>query len=317
MKNKTYFITGGAGFIGSNLAYELSKDKNNKIKIYDNLNTGKLKNIKELLHKPNVEFIEGDILDFEKLSKSIQCIDFCFHLAAIPSVQKSIKDPKFTNKINVMGTLNILIAAKEKEVKRVIYSSSAAVYGDLNKKIVSEDEKLNPLSPYALEKITSEKYCKLFYKLYGLETICLRYFNVFGEMQDIDSEYSGVISLFLNNALKNKEIKIYGDGEQTRDFIYVKDVVNANILATKTTKGIGECYNIASGKSISINNLVKKIRTNITSNSNLIYAEHRKGDIKESYADISKAKKILKYAPTYSFDCGLKNTIKYIKTSHQ
>lgn len=309
MKNKKVVVTGGAGFIGSHLAEELAK--NNEVIIIDNLSTGKIGNIQHLLELDNVSFIKGDVRDLELLKKSFENADYVFHQAAIPSVPRSIKDPISTNEVNVNGTLNVLIAARDCDVKKVVYASSSSVYGDSPTLPKKESMLPNPLSPYAVSKLTGEYYCKVFSILYGLKTICLRYFNVYGPRQDPSSQYAAVIPKFISRILNNKPPIIYGDGKQTRDFTFVKDVVYANILAAETqAQGI---FNIATGKRISIHDLAHKIMNIIGKHLNIIYDKPRPGDIRDSLADISKAIAKINYKPKYSLDKGLEVTIKWFQ----
>ena len=300
-------VTGGAGFIGSNLTEELAKT--NEVIIIDNLSTGRIENIKELINKSNVKFIEGSITDLKLLKETFKDVDYVFHQAAIPSVPRSVKNPIATNEANVNGTLNVLIAAKEYGVKKVIYASSSSVYGDTPILPKKEEMKPNPLSPYAVSKLAGEYYCKVFSVVYGLKTVCLRYFNVYGHKQDPNSEYAAVIPKFITRVIQNKSPIIYGDGKQTRDFTFVKDVVQANILATKSNaEGV---FNIAGGKRISINDLAKKIMDIIVVKIDPIYDKPRPGDVRDSLADIEKAEKELGYKPEYDLEKGLKETIKW------
>ena len=297
-------ITGGAGFIGSNLAEELSKEKDNEVIIIDDLSTGKIENIKGL----NIRFVEGSITDLNLLKSIFKDVDYVFHQAAIASVQKSIEDPKRTDEVNAKGTLNVLIAARDGGVKKVVYASSSAVYGDTPKLPKREDMTPNLLSPYAITKLIGEYYCKVFDEVYGLKTVSLRYFNIYGPRQDPHSDYAAVIPRFINRVLENKPPMIYGDGEQTRDFTFVKDVVRANILAIRSdATGV---YNIASENRISINELANIIIKFLEKNLIPIYNDPKEGDVKHSFGDISKAKRDLDYEPRYSFKEGLKRTIK-------
>ena len=292
-------ITGGAGFIGSNLAEELSKGKDNEVIIVDDLSTGKIENIKSL----NVKFIKGSVTDLNLLKSVLKDVDYVFHLAAIASVQKSIEDPKETDEVNAKGTLNVLIAARDSGVKKVIFVSSSAVYGDIPELPKREDMVPNLLSPYAVTKLLGEYYCKVFNDVYGLKTISLRFFNVYGPKQDPYSDYAAVIPKFINMVLENKPPVIYGDGRQTRDFTFVKDVVMANILAMRSdATGV---YNITNGNAISINELAEIIINIIEKNLKPIYKVQREGDIKHSLGNISKARKDLGYEPKYSFDKGI------------
>mgnify|MGYP000394964556 CR=1 FL=1 len=232
MKNKKVIVTGGAGFIGSHLAEELAES--NEVVVIDNLCTGKLENIKHLIDNEKIVFKKGDIRDLVFLRREFEGADYVFHQAALPSVPRSIEDPALTNGVNVNGTLNVLIAAKDCEVKKIVYASSSSIYGDTPILPKKEGMLPNPLSPYAVSKLTGEYYCKAFSVVYGLKTVCLRYFNVYGPRQDPTSQYAAVIPRFITRILDNKPPIIYGDGRQTRDFTYVKDVAIANILAAET-----------------------------------------------------------------------------------
>lgn len=306
IKNKKVVITGGAGFIGSNLAEEVAKD--NVVIIIDDISTGKIENIKDLIKKENVNFVKGSITDLNILQRTFRNVDYVFHQAAIPSVPRSVKDPITTNEVNVKGTLNVLIASRDNNVKKVVYASSSSVYGDTPELPKRENMKTNPLSPYAITKLTGEYYCEIFSEIYGLSTISLRYFNVFGPKQDPLSEYAAVIPKFIKRVLENKPPIIYGDGEQTRDFTFVKDVVRANILAAESKEN--GVFNIASGKRITINELAKKIMEILEKDMEPIYENPRKGDIRHSLADISKAK-VLSYKPEYNLENGLKHMIRW------
>jgi UDP-glucose 4-epimerase len=303
-------ITGGAGFIGSNLAEELSKEKDNEVITVDDLSTGRIENIQTLgKFNQNIKFVNGSVTDLDLLRGIFKDVDYVFHQAAIPSVPRSVKDPIASNNANVNGTLNVLVAAKDCGVKKVIYASSSSVYGDTPKLPKREDMMPNPLSPYAVTKLMGEYYCEVFNEVYGLKTVSLRYFNVYGPRQDPYSDYAAVIPRFINRVLENKPPVIYGDGEQTRDFTFVKDVVKANVLAAKSdANGV---YNIAYGNRISINELANVIMKLIGRNLTLIYDAPREGDVKHSLGDISKAKKNLGYEPRYSLEKGLQGTIEW------
>ena len=309
MKNKCIIITGGAGFIGSNLVRAL--EKYNTVKVIDNLSTGYLKNIKDLINNTKIEFIKGNITNLNFLQKTFKDVDYVFHLAAIPSVPRSIINPIKSNHANINGTLNVLIAAKDNNVKKVIYSSSSSVYGDTPTLPKKEDMKPCPLSPYAVGKLTSEYYCQVFTEVYYLPTICLRYFNVYGPHQDKKSEYAAVIPKFITSVLNNNSPVIFGNGKQTRDFTFVKDAVNANILAAKSKEtGV---FNIAYGKRISINKLAKSIMNIIGKQIKPKYTAPRSGDILHSLADISKAKRKLGYVPKIEIKEGLEETITWFQ----
>jgi len=299
-----YLVTGGAGFIGSNLCGEMLK-RGYSVRVFDNLFSGCEENLNEF--RGDIDFIKGDIRDIDVLSKAAKGAEFILHQAAIASVQASIKDPKLNCQVNLEGTLNVLCAARDAGVKRVVLASSAAVYGSSEVLPKKETMSTKPLSPYAVSKIAGEVYADIFSKLYGLETVCLRYFNVFGPKQNPKSEYSGVISIFAE-AIANGSIPvIYGDGEQTRDFVYVENVVEANLLAAKSVKvGHGETINIAAEERVSLNKLVQIIG-NLAGRD--IKPEHRparSGDIRHSQADISFAKELLGYEVKVGLEEGLK-----------
>jgi len=283
MKNKKVIVTGGAGFIGSHLVDELVKEGADVL-VIDNLSTGKKENL-----NPKSKFFKLDIKDLKKIKPVFKGVGFVFHLAAVASVQYSIDYPKETNDINVGGTLNVLLASKEAEVKRVIFSSSSSVYGDVKKLPTDESCLISPKSPYALQKYIGERYCKLFSEIYEQETVCLRYFNVYGERQNPDGAYASVIAKFLDMKKKKTPLTITGDGKQTRDFVYVKDVARANILAAISKKvGRGECINIGSGKGYSVNEVAKII------GGSQKYIPSRI-EPKKSLANISLAKKLLNW----------------------
>ncbi len=294
-------ITGGAGFIGSNLAEALAQ--NNQVVVIDDLSTGRPENLAGI----KITLIKGSILDLDLLKLAFQGVTCVFHQAAIASVQKSIQDPVGTSRVGIEGTLNVLVAAMDAGVKKVVYASSAAVYGDSPQLPKKEEMRPQPKSPYAVSKIAGEHFCQTFHDLYGLETAALRYFNVFGPRQDASSEYSGVISKFISALANGVQPMIYGDGEQTRDFVYVKDVVRANILASRSGSGV---YNIASGKRTSLNQLLAIIGKIIGRDPRPKYGNSRPGDIRDSLADISHAMEI-GYRPEYSLEKGLEETIKW------
>ena len=305
MKNKVVVVTGGVGFIGSNLVEELTKD--NEVIVIDDLSTGKRENIDE----SKVEFVQGSITDLEHLKKVFEDVDYVFHQAAIPSVQRSVENPLATNEVNVKGTLNVLIAAKVNGVKKVIYASSSSVYGDTPELPKRENMSPNPLSPYAVSKLSGEYYCNAFSEVYDLKTVCLRYFNVLGPKQNPSSEYAAVIPKFITRVMRKQPPIIYGDGNQTRDFTFVKDVVRANILAMeRDAKGI---FNVAYGKRTSINELASKIMGTVSLEMEPVHDKQRPGDIRHSLADISLAKDKLGYKPKYSLEEGLEETIKWFQ----
>lgn len=307
-----YIVTGGAGFIGSNIAKELVK-QGETVKVIDNLSTGFEKNLAGIIDK--IEFVKGDIKDLDFLQKEFNGFDYVLHQAALCSVPRSINDPILSNANNIDGTLNVLVAARDQKIKRLVYASSSSVYGDQPVDFKVETLPINPMSPYALNKYAGERYTQLFYKLYGLETVCLRYFNVFGPSQDPNSQYSAVIPLFIGKMLKGESPVILGDGEQSRDFTYVQNNVEANILAATATGGAGEVINIACGTSISLNELVQLINEELGTSIKPIYQESRPGDVKHSKADIAKAKDLIGYEPKVGFKEGLKETVKWYKNN--
>lgn len=307
-----YLVTGGAGFIGSNIVRTLV-ERGESVRVLDNLSTGKLKNIEPYLKK--IEYIEGDFTDLEIAKKAVSGVDYVLHQGAIPSVPRSIDDPIKTNNANIIGTLNMLIAARDAGVKRFVYAASSSAYGDSPTMPKVETMPTAPKSPYAIQKLTGEQYCQNFYKIYGLETVCLRYFNVFGPNQDPTSVYSAVIPLFIKKILNGESPIILGDGKTSRDFTFVDNNVEANLRACIAPKEcVGEVINIACGHEISLTELVEKINSVLGKKVSPIYKEERKGDVKHSLADISKAKKLLGYEPIVNFDEGLKRTVEHLKS---
>ena len=306
MKNKKVVITGGLGFIGSHLTEKLCED--NLIVIIDNQSTGKTENIKHL-NLSKIDTTIGDITSIN-LNEIFDGADYVFHEAAVTSVQKSVDDPFTSNEVNITGTLKVLEAAKNTGVKKVVIASSSAVYGETESLPLSEDDPVNPLSPYAVGKTTGELYCNVFSQIYGLPTISLRYFNVFGPRQDPQSQYAAVIPIFIDKILKNESPVIYGDGEQSRDFISVKDIVAANIWAAESK--LTGAFNIGLGKSTTINQLVEMINEIIGKDIKPVYEKERPGDIKHSLADVSKAKSS-GYDPKADFKEELKETVEWFK----
>ena len=307
-----YLVTGGAGFIGSNIVKEII-NRGEFARVLDNFSTGKRENISEFEGNKNFELIEGDIRSYHTVREAVKGTDYILHQAALPSVPRSIKDPLTTNDVNINGTLNILEAAKEFKVKRVVYASSSSVYGNSKVSAKNEDMPVNPLSPYALSKYTAERYMQIYYNLYGVETVCLRYFNVFGPNQDPNSEYSAVIPKFIKSIIKSESPIIYGDGTQSRDFTYVKNNVEANLLACKAENVVGRVYNIACGKSYSLNELVSEISLILNKNIKAKYETERIGDIKYSQADITKIQNEMGFKPVIEFKEGLRETIKFLR----
>lgn len=310
MKGINAVITGGAGFIGSNLARTLAKDYN-EIIVIDNLSTGSLKNIEDLIKNRKIRFIRGDITNLRFLNKVFKDIDYVFHEAAVVSISKSIEDPVTTNNVNIGGTLNVLLAARNNSVKKVVYASSCAVYGDSSELPLKENMQPKPLSSYAVSKLAGEHYCQLFSKLYGLPTVSLRYFNVYGMRQSPLIEYAAVIPRFITQVLNNKPPVIYGDGKQTRDFVFIEDVVHANVKAAETK--VTGVFNIGSGKHVSINDLAKLIIKISDKQLNPIHSDPQPKDIKHSLADVSKAREKLHYRPKTKLKNGLKETMKWFQ----
>ena len=305
-----YLVTGGAGFIGSNIVEELLK-RNYTVRVLDNFSTGKRENLKEF--QKDIELIEGDIRSFHIVQKAVKGIDVILHEAALPSVPRSINDPITSNEVNVVGTLNILDAAKENNVKRVVYASSSSVYGDNPELPKHEGMMPNPLSPYAVSKLAGEKYCQVYSRLYGIETVILRYFNVFGPRQDPNSEYSAVIPKFIKLISNNQRPTIYGDGTQSRDFTYVANVVEANILAATKNIESGIVMNCACHGQVTLNSLIRELNELLNKEVNPIYTEPRHGDIKHSFANIDLIEKKLGFSPSVEFKEGLKQTVNYFE----
>jgi nucleoside-diphosphate-sugar epimerase len=309
----TVLVTGGAGFIGSNLAEELI-NQGAKVKIIDNLITGFRENLEEI--NGDFEFIEADLNDGAKLSQALENVEIVFHQAAVPSVPRSVENPAETHDACVNATFNLLLKSKEAGVRRVVYAASSSAYGDQEISPKVETMRPEPLSPYAVAKLVGEYYAQVFYRSYGLETVCLRYFNVFGPRQNPSSQYSGVISRFVDALAKDGQPIIYGDGNQTRDFTYVANVVNANLKAAQTDKGIGEVINTANGEAISLNELYKVLQGLLEKQHIQIrYEAPRKGDIVHSLADNSKAVECLGYEKIIGLEDGLSKTIDWWRNS--
>lgn len=306
----TYLVTGGAGFIGSNIVMELLR-QGQKVRILDNFSTGKRENITKFLS--DIELIEGDLRDFGMVKKAVDGVEFVFHQGALPSVPRSVEDPISSNQVNVDGTLNVLVAAKESGVKRVVYASSSSVYGDNPVSPKVEDMSPNPLSPYAVTKLVGEEYCNVFSKIYGLEAVSLRYFNVFGPNQDPDSAYAAVIPKFIRAMINEESPTIFGDGLQSRDFSYIANVVKANLLAMKAWDVSGEVFNIACQKRHTLLDLVELLNNILNTNIKPVHTDARPGDIKHSLADIDKAKNKLGYETEVEFKKGLEKTVLWFK----
>lgn len=314
-----FLITGGAGFIGSNLVEYLLKYGAGKVRVLDNFATGLRKNLEPFLINPNFELIEGDIRDLETCRTASKGIDFIFHQAALGSVPRSINDPITSNEVNVSGFLNMLVAAKDENVKRFTYAASSSTYGD-SKDLPKVENKIGkPLSPYAVTKYVNELYADVFSNLYGLELIGLRYFNVFGQRQDPNGAYAAVIPKFVSQLLDHESPVINGDGEFSRDFTYIDNVVQMNILSALTTnkEAINQVYNVAYGERTTLNELIDNLKENLAVydkevlDVQVIYGPNRRGDIPHSLASIDKAKSLLNYTPRFSIETGLKEAVSY------
>jgi UDP-glucose 4-epimerase len=303
-----YLVTGGAGFIGSHLV-EALVNKGQDVRVLDNFLTGKRENLAEFHEQ--IDLMEGDIREFSTCERAVKGVDYVLHQAALPSVPRSIEDPVKTNAINVAGTVNLLVASKDAGVKKFVFASSSSVYGDDPNLPKKEGREGVPLSPYAVTKFVGEKYMRVFSEIFGLGTVSLRYFNIFGPRQDPKSQYAAVIPNFVTKVIGDISPTIFGDGEQSRDFTYVANVVKANLLAAQSEDISGEVFNIACGDRITVNTLFGKIRQFFQKDIDPLYDEPRPGDILHSFADIEKAKKLIKYDPDVSFDEGLEKTIRW------
>jgi len=305
-----YLVTGGAGFIGSHLTEELIR-RGHRVRVVDSLVTGKRSNLD---HIPGVDFMEADLADLDSARAAVEGCEYVLHQAAIPSVPRSVKDPITSNRANVDATLNTLVAARDGGVKRLVFAGSSSAYGDTPVLPKHEGMPSNPLSPYALQKLVGEQYLQMFTQLYGLETVTTRYFNVFGPRQDPSSPYSGVISVFSKALLENRPPTIYGDGEQTRDFTYIANVVDGVLRAATAPNVSGSVINLATGARISLNQLFRALRDLLGSSVKVNYAPVRSGDVKDSQADISRARKLLGYEPLVSFEEGLRRTVEWYRS---
>src|ERR1700692_4220405 len=303
-----YLITGIGGFIGSSLARALLS-RGEQVRGVDNFCTGKRENLADILDR--IDFHEADIVDLAAMHKACAGVDFVLHQAAIPSVPKSVLDPLGSNQANVDGTVNVLVAARDAKVKRVVYAASSSAYGDTPTLPKHEAMKPDPISPYAVAKLASEHYMISFYRCYGLETVALRYFNIFGPRQDPSSDYSGVLAKFITQMLSGKQPTIFGDGEQSRDFTYIDNAVEANLLActAPAARAAGQTFNVATGRRVHLNETFKLLQGMTSYRGKPKYGEERAGDIKHSLADISKAEKHLGYKPKVNFEDGLRRTV--------
>jgi nucleoside-diphosphate-sugar epimerase len=308
-----YLVTGGAGFIGSHMVEHLLA-KGEQVRILDNFATGKREHTVPI--EGRVQVIEGDIRYLNVVQEAIRGVDYVIHLAALPSVQRSVRTPLESNDVNVDGTLNLLIAARDAGVKRVVYGASSSAYGDSQVLPKVETMTADPLSPYAVNKFTGELYCKVFTRVYGLETVSLRYFNVFGPRQDPTSQYSAVIPRFIRAALAGERPTIYGDGEQSRDFTYVENTIAATLLACGAPEASGETMNVACGERVTLNELVRMIGRLVGKDVEPIHEPRRSGDVRHSQADISKANRLLCYQPEVGLEEGLRRTIEWLRKHH-
>ncbi|MBI4458674.1 MAG: SDR family oxidoreductase [Acidobacteria bacterium] len=307
-----FLVTGGAGFIGSALVRELLQ-RGEQVRVVDNFLTGHRRNLAEV--SSQIEFREADIADLEALRPALAGVDYVLHHAALPSVPRSVKDPITTDRNNVQGTLNVLLAARDAGVKRVVYAASSSAYGDAPSLPKVETMMPNPISPYGVTKFAGELYAKVFTQVYGLETVSLRYFNVFGPRQDPASPYSGVLSLFITALLRRQSPTIYGDGEQSRDFTFVSDTVAATLLACTAPMASGQVINVATGGRHTLNKTFALLQRIIGSSVKPLYSAPRPGDILHSQADITLARRLLGYEPKFSFEEGLSRTVEWYRAN--
>ena len=308
-----YLVTGGAGFIGSNTVDELVR-RGHSVVVLDDLSSGKEENLTEVRNK--ITFMKGSITDLEIVQKAMQQAEYVIHLAARTSVPRSVKDPLETNRINVDGVLNVLVAARDNKVKRVVFSASSSAYGETPTLPKVETMKPQPISPYGVSKYVGELYASAFGKCYGLENVCVRYFNIFGPRQDPDSPYSGVLSRFATAFLEDGQPAVFGDGEQTRDFTFVDNAVQANLLACDVPGASGKVFNIGTGARISLNRTLELLRKISGKKIDAKYEPPRDGDIRDSQADITQAREVLGYQPTVGFEEGLEKTFEWYREHH-
>jgi nucleoside-diphosphate-sugar epimerase len=300
-----YLVTGGAGFIGSHIVRRLVEE-GELVRVVDNLSTGQSIRLKDV--RDSIEFVEGDLADQRVSDEAVRGVAYVLHQAAVPSVQRSVCDPIGTNRSNVTATLNVLESCRKAGVRRLVFAASSSAYGDTEVLPKVEEMPANPLSPYALQKFVGERYCKLYYDLYGLETVSLRYFNVFGPDQDPHSEYSAVIPKFINKLLAREPLTVYGDGEQSRDFTYVENVVQANVLALRAIAAPGNVCNVGCGEKVTLNELIRLLEAILGIKAKVNYTAPRAGDVRHSLADLGLARRILGYEPKVMVKEGLKGT---------
>lgn len=312
MQSKTYLVTGGAGFIGSHMVDALLRD-GHQVRVVDNFSTGKRENLAHVLDR--IALHEFSITERERLTEAMQGVDYVFHLAALASVPRSVRDPLGSNEHNVNGTLNVLLAARDQGVKRVVYAGSSSAYGNVEAEFKSEEMRPRPLSPYAVAKLAAEHYCQAFTNVYGLETVTVRYFNVFGPRQDPLSAYAAVIPRFITAMLRDQPAPVEGDGLQSRDFTYIDNVVHGNLLACHTPGVAGETFNIACGGRISLLDMIDMLNKLLGKHIPPQFGAPRPGDVRDSRASIDKARQILKYEPIISFEDGLARTLEWYKAA--
>ncbi len=305
-------VTGGAGFIGSHIASALASN-GARVRVIDDLSTGHIENLAEISSK--IDFVQASAADESALRHSLEDVELVFHEAAIPSVPRSVQDPRPTHVASVDSTFSLLLAAREKKVRRIIYAASSSAYGDQPTLPKHEDMLPDPLSPYAVAKLVGEYYCQVFTRCYNLETLSLRYFNVFGPRQDPSSQYSGVVSRFISALLSNERPVIYGNGEQSRDFTYIDNVVDANLQAAQTSKGIGSVINIANGQRVTLNQLLQEVKELTGKDIEAEYQDPRAGDVLHSLADITRARELLGFEPRVGLREGLQSTMDWWKQS--
>jgi nucleoside-diphosphate-sugar epimerase len=312
--SETFLVTGGAGFIGSHLVRRLLKEGAH-VRVVDNLSTGKKERLRDV--ERCIELVEDDLTDRSVCDRVVRGVKYVLHQAAVPSVHRSIQDPMETNRANVTGTLNLLETCRQHDVRRLVYAASSSAYGDTQVLPKKEDMAPNPLSPYALQKFVGERYCKLYNDLYGLETVSLRYFNVFGPSQDPWSEYSAVIPKFATRLQSGQSLVVYGDGEQSRDFTYIDNVVEANILAIKARRTHGAVINIGCGESLTLNRLIQFLEEVLRVQAVVDYEPPRRGDVRHSLADISLARDVLGYQPKVTVFEGLRRTVEFFMSNQR
>jgi UDP-glucose 4-epimerase len=308
----TYLVTGGAGFIGSHLARALVQ-RGERVRILDNCATGATDRVADIIH--DLEWIDGDLRDAETVRRACQGIEVVLHQGAMASVPRSIAEPEMTNAVNVTGTLNVLLAARDAGTRRVVFASSSSVYGDTPTLPKVEAMTPQPMSPYAVQKLAAEWYCRIFHTIYGLETVALRYFNVFGPAQDPNSQYAAVIPRFIMAVLAGERPVIFGDGEQTRDFTHIRNVVQANLLAARAPAAPGQVMNVGVFQRISLNQVIGLLSELVGHPIEPIYEPARAGDVHDSLADITRAREVLGYEPSVTFAEGLAETVRYYQTS--